>query len=332
MTTPVIPRLRPTITTEEGTPVVTEPTASLERLPGWKLRLLERIQNTGADHHRVLTMGYPDYHPDHGSGDIRIQIWRTHLHTLDSDRAELERYAAAAGVPIVAIRQARAAGQRGVRWEDSVLSPRVSGHGEDPVRAHMIEDIAADIWTLEHMAAVNVEHTIRGADGRFPHHRDAEAQFDRNMVALWHRADDTAQILGLPTRERSDLWDRDRSGWQRLTAVTVRTYNDTALHERWRGFAWPGIEHEALRSLDNLAVRHPIPHRGPEPPTPRQLLERADEALSTLAHRSDATGAGRDFDAVVEAFSPRDLVVSWADDTAATADPELGDHPSGPEM
>ncbi|MCC3328260.1 hypothetical protein [Nocardia abscessus] len=305
---------------------MSQPSPELEGLPSWKLRLLERIQNTAADHTRVLRQGYPTYQPHYGSGEIPIQTWRTHLRALDADRGEIELHAAAVGLPDSAITAARAAGQRGVRWGDSVHSPRTMRHGEDPVRAHMVEGVAADIWQLEHMAAVKVEHRLRGLDDTLADDPAAREQFDRNMDALWIRAAETAHVIGLSAEERAQLWERDGAGWLKLVSVTVRGYDDIALSERWRAYAWRGIEHDARRALDTLAINEvTTPEPVSAPPAPHLLLDRATRALSTTTPGQVAAEAG--LGAAVDAALPADLTAVWDSEPAGEPDirpPESG--------
>ncbi|MGQ4618991.1 hypothetical protein [Nocardia sp. R7R-8] len=278
-----------------------------EGLPSWKLRLLERIQDTAADHTRVLRQGCPIYQPRYGSGDeVQLHTWRSHLRALEADRSEIELHAAAVGVPESAITAARVAGVRGLRWADSAHSPNTMRRGEDPVRAHMVEGIAADVWQLEHMAAISVEYRLRGLDDIGADDPGAREQFDRNMAAVWTRANETAHVVGLSAAERAQLWDRDSAGWLKLVSVTVRGYDDPALLERWRVYAWRGIEHDARRALDPLAgqaVTSPEPSGAP--PAPQLLIDCAAEALSTTTPGQVAPEAG--IDAVAAAAPDRDV-------------------------
>ncbi|WP_063043320.1 hypothetical protein [Nocardia pseudovaccinii] len=298
---------------------MSEPIPEIEGLPSWKLRLLERIQNASADHVRVLLQGHPTYEAHYGSGEVPMQTWRTHLLALAADRHEIEIHASAVGVPAAAIAQAREMGTRGLRWGDSVHSPPTTRHGEDPVRAHLIEGIAADVWQLEHMAAINVAHRLRSVDGRFPPDPTAQAQFDRNMAALWTRAKDTGHVIGLTGDERAEIWGRDDAGWTHLAAATVHRYSDAALHERWRTYTWRGIEHEARRSIDNLAADRAQDPGMALPPAPHQLVERATQALTGTATRGEVSAEVR-IDIAVDAALAVDPAVGW--DSEPVSEPE----------
>ncbi|MEV4237086.1 hypothetical protein AB0J47_18130 [Nocardia sp. NPDC049737] len=307
-----------------------EPTPEVEYLPSWKLRLLERIQDSAADHARMLRQGYPTYEPHYGSGEIPLQNWRTHLRALEADREEIATHALAVGIPSSAIDRAYAVGQRGLRWADSVWSP-LKPRGEDAVRAHMVEGVAADIWQLEHMAAIAVERRFGRPPSRIQHSPDATevAQYGRNMAALWNRANNVAHAIELTAQERAELWGRDEAGWLRLTAVTVRCYNDADLMERWRAYAWPGIEHEARRSIDTLPVGQVAgDEQGAAPPTPHVLIDRATEALTVTTPAEEAARA--DIGDAVDAALPPDPVAAWDDETGIEPDarpPEPGSSP-----
>ncbi|MGV9822952.1 hypothetical protein [Nocardia xishanensis] len=296
-----------------------QPLSEVERLPSWKLGLLERIQNTAAEHARVLVNGHPVYQSHYGSGDVQIQSWRTHLRALAADRAEIEIHAAAVGVPDAAIAQVRSAGLRGQRWEDSVASSRAMRDGDNPVRAQLVDGIAGDVWQLEHMAAIHVAHQLRGFDGRVPRDAEADSQFDRNMTALWSRAADAAIVAGLTGRERDQLWERDPAGWQHLAALTVCSYSDAELHERWRVYAWGGIEHEVRRSSDHLTFNDRSQgDLEAGPPAPHVLIYRATQALLTGPTQE---GTDEQIDTAVGAALPHDPSVGW--DSEAVTEPDV---------
>ncbi|MEU2258113.1 hypothetical protein ABZ540_33625 [Nocardia xishanensis] len=297
------------------------PISEPERLSSWKVRLLERIQNLSADHARVLVRGHPDYQPHYGDGQIPIHTWHSHLRALVAERTEIEEHAAAVGISAVAIAEARAAGQRGLQWDDSVHAARTLRHGEDPERTAMIEQIAADVWQLEHMAAITVEHQLRGFDGRVPRDPAADAQFDANMVALWARADTTAHVAGLTGEEAAELWGRDPAGWQAV-AVRVRGYDDAELHQRWRTYAWPGIEHNARRISEHLTAAEATTLT---PPTPHVLIHHAAQAITAIDPTLMATTDR--IRSAVQAALPPDPDRGWDSEPASQPDhrpPEPG--------
>ncbi|WP_280183751.1 hypothetical protein [Nocardia cyriacigeorgica] len=252
---------------------MTSPTP-YDGLSTWKLRLLARIQKTSADHARVLRSGYPEYQPHYGAGDIPIQTWRTHLRAIAADLGDMTAHAAAVDIPSRVISEALAAGARGELWGDSVHTPPALAHGESEVWAHMVDGVASDIWQLEHMAVLRVEHTARGLDARVS--AGEIADFDVNMESLRARATMTADAIALPERDRAEIWDRTRDGWQRLAEATVFGYSDTELHERWRTMAWPGLAFEARRDLDTLTATT----LGHPPSTREQLIIHAGEVIA----------------------------------------------------
>ncbi|WP_378741200.1 hypothetical protein [Nocardia brasiliensis] len=292
---------------------MTRPIPASQDLPSWKLRLLEKIQNTAADHAKALRHAFPDYDPPDGAANIKVQTWRTHLMVLRSDLREIELHATGVGVPSAAIAAAREAGQWGQRWGDSMHSPPAMRHGEEPVRAHMVGGIAQDVWQLEHMAVIRVEHQIRNHDHRFPYDAAATSQFDRNMAALWQRAAAVAQVVELSRVEAQEIWGRDHHGWRHLSAVTVHTYDDAELYERWRTYTWRGLEHSARRDTDNLALSSGTDLSSLGPPRPAVLIDNATDALSTQS-------AGQRADSQVEAALANPPETTWTAEPSAERD------------
>ncbi|MEV0027912.1 hypothetical protein [Nocardia sp. NPDC050793] len=298
-----------------------QPVSEPDRLASWKVRLLERIQNLSADHARVLLRGHPDYQPHYGDGHIPIQNWHSHLRALAAERAEIEDHAAAVGISAVAIAEARAVGQRGLQWDDSVHAARTHRHGEDPERAAMIDQIAADVWQLEQMAVITVEHRLRGFDGRVPRDPAADAQFDANMVALWARADTAARRAGPTGDEAAELWERDPAGWQAV-AMRVRGFDDAELHQRWRTYAWPGIEHSARRTSEHLTAAE----AALTPPTPHVMIHHATNAITTIDPTLMATNDG--LSTAVRAALPQSVALDW--DSEPATEPEHRPPEPGP--
>ncbi|MFD3510083.1 hypothetical protein [Nocardia sp. NPDC058666] len=257
------------------------PLSGAEELSSWQLRLLERIQNISVEHTRVVIAGHPRWSATTGTGDMAVQTWRTHLRALEGDRAEIALHAAAVGVPQRWIDHAREFGARGVRWgedqaSDQVLMLRTP---EETTRAQWIEGIAADVWQLEHMALVRAEHLHRVQESRLPDEEPALSQLETNMAALWTRAITTAASVHLTDLERAQLWERDSAGWQQLAVLTAASYTDAQLHERWRVFAWPGIERQANQVAENLVLE---PGLAVGPPDPIAMVQRAETALDMV--------------------------------------------------
>ncbi|MEU5762225.1 hypothetical protein [Nocardia sp. NPDC047648] len=285
-------------------------------MPSWKLRLLGRIQDISAEHTHILSAGYPTFDSRDGLESVPIRIWRDRLRSLASDRAEIEFYAAAVGLPASAIDEARQAGHRGVRWYDSTLTTGSLPGSKDRVHAYMVDGIATDVWQLEHMAAIAAEQRFGRAPDQASHRRELDEvdQFGRNMAALWNRANVVAHAIGLSAQERTQIWGRDTAGWQRLAGL-VATYDDGELHERWRAYAWRGVEHEILRDLDRLPTYQlPDTEPGEAPPLPHLLIERAANAVAGL-RSSEASGPDLLIDA---AFLPHTAPIV---DTENSADP-----------
>jgi len=303
-----------------------QPIPGVDSLPSWKLRLLERIQSISADHTQLLREGFPVYQPHFGSADIALQTWRRQLLVLEAHREEITVHALAVDIPTEAVHHVGETGAQGVRWGHSVHSPLTMREGEDPVRARMIEGIAGDIWQLEHMAVMRVEHQQRALDRHFPAD-DPRWQFDANILALWTRAAQTAQVIGLTASERAELWGRDEAGWQRLAALTVRGYDNAELHQRWQTYSWRGIEHAARLDVESLPERKPIQEPGNEPPRPHTLIERATTALNSLngfTPQDADTGVGEAIEAVLDT----DTALGW--DSTATA--HTDQHPPDPSV
>ncbi|MBF6125537.1 hypothetical protein [Nocardia brasiliensis] len=317
-----------------------QPPAQLADLPYWQLRLLEQLQNTVAGHRRLLLDGPGPYQAEHGSGEIQLQLWQTDLRWLAGQRFELlGRARATAGLPDTALSYALKQGARQRRWDAEHYRTGDRG-GEDPDRARMVESLAGDIWSLEHMAAIRVQHRIRRTAGQLPHHSRAEAQFDRNLNAIWQRAATTAGLLELSETECAQLWCRDTAGWRRLFEVSVDRYTAAGLYERWHALAWAGIEHDLRRSIDNLgATGVALGDPGPRPPRPEVLIGRAS-AIHV------APSPGQSTDELIQTALPHEPSTLWdneltADDVSNTgwdhrsgaepAAPATGEKPYGPQ-
>ncbi|MFC8529189.1 hypothetical protein [Nocardia sp. NPDC057227] len=308
------------------------PRSELDRLPPWSLRLLERIQNTTATHARVLRSGFPAHDPGTAGSAVPVLSWRAHLRALESERTESEIHALATGISPEAIAWARAGGERGQQWSERGNAPPISGHREEPVRAHMVGGIAHDVWHLEHTAAVIAEYQHRVAQGQLPEDSATYQRLQRNLLAVWERADATAHAVELTPAEGAAIWGRDRVGWQHLVAVTVRGYDNAALVERWQIYGWPGLEHEAHRATANLAVHTPASQRAVSPPVVWRMIQDATDAI---ADTEPFAVGDRALERAVRAALPTDHAAAWdtEPDTGPTSNGARGRgaEPGNPE-
>ncbi|GAA5104852.1 hypothetical protein [Nocardia iowensis] len=251
------------------------------QLAGWKARMLNRIADLAARHTLVLHEGYPLYRHSDGRGAVAIEAWRSRLRDLDTIRGELEIRAELVGVHTELIDAARDAGERGEHWSDRVSSPPTV-RDDNPGRAPLLDAIAEDMWTLEHMAAVVVARQYRDNKGAgFTLDPQTRQQYERNMIAVWERINTTAAAAELTEAEQAEIWHRDQDGWLRVFSRTVYGYGDRALEERWHAYAWPGIEWDAHRASTNLpADRVQLIESSVQAPWPGVLIDRAAHAMA----------------------------------------------------
>ncbi|MGW0357132.1 hypothetical protein ACWDXV_23265 [Nocardia nova] len=248
----------------------------------WQQRLLDRIQDLSDDRGRLLRAGY-DTPP--GAGELSMLAWRTQLLQLGADRTEIETHARAIGIPDTEIAAARAAGSRG-RRADTRPEP-----GVDAVRGHVTTWVASDTWQMQHMAAIDVARRMRAVTDtpRFEPEPWMVAQFERNLSALWIRAGNIADAIGLTVDEAAGMWARTSGEWRRILDVTTHTYDNEALEERWRVYARSGIETSAVRDATAVSLRVDVA-RFAQPvriPTPHAMKTAAAAAL--LSHSSVGT-------------------------------------------
>ncbi|MEV6362156.1 hypothetical protein [Nocardia asteroides] len=271
---------------------MSHPLSGAEELPSWQLRLLEGIQNTSYHHYRTLYHGYPQYSPAHSSGtNIQLEAWRTNLRALEDQRGELELHAHSLDVPQRMIDAAADAGARGVRWGDTPETARlpVAPPGVDWTRLHMLEQIASDVWKMEHAVVVRAEYLHRVHTGALPDNEPGERQLHDNIAALWRRTAATAALIGVDAEEARQLWGRGPQSWQRLAELTAASYTDAELLRRFGELSWKGIESDVSRAFDNLATI-PAPDIGP--PTPFDLAQRAETALAAVSFTDEPGAAG----------------------------------------
>lgn len=303
---------------------MTRPPDPWESMPPWQTRLLERIQDVSVDHAQVLRRGFPSYNPAFGGAEVPLQTWRAGLRALEADRSEVEIRARGVGIPEQMIAEARALGSRGVRWSERQPPPPDPARGEAGVREAMVDGVAADVWQLEHMAAISTAHRHRlAAQGIHSEaHPISVSQLQSNMFALWNRAGALARAAGLSAEERTQLWDRNSEGWQRLVQATVHTYDDAALEERWRAYGWRGIEHDARTTVQTLNPGSDLSAgtaTQPLPPLPHLMIQRAEQALENPGASAE-TPSGQ-IGAAIDAALPMGAEHSWGPEPVGETTP-----------
>ncbi|MGW4370343.1 hypothetical protein ACWEKT_32330 [Nocardia takedensis] len=258
-------------------------------LAGWKAGLLAKIQARSLELARVLSRGYPEYVPAAGRGEVALANWRAHLSDLEADRHELILRASASGIPAAMISEAIDNGSQGRVWGESARNPPTSRYGDSSERTESIARLAEDVWTLEHMAVIEVEHRARGLDNDRDH--AVHDQYRRNMEALWTRADRTAALVDPDSAEARELFGRDVAGWRRLAAITVTDYSDSVLEQLWRVHAWGGVESDVVRTLAYLPDTGAVSQHA-RPATREVMLEHAGTALDVVGYGVFGGGSG----------------------------------------
>lgn len=303
---------------------MTEPQSSpVERRPVWQQRLLDRIQDLSDDRGRLLRAGY-DTPP--GAGELSMLAWRMHLLQLGADHTEIETHARAIGIPDAEIAAARSAASRGRRAD---IRPEP---GVDAVRGHVTTWVASDAWQMQHMAAIDAARRTRAVTDtpRFEPEPWMVAQFERNLSALWIRAGNVADAIGLTVDESAGMWARTGGEWRRILDATIDTYDDEALEERWRVYARSGIETSAVRDATAVSLRVDVARSAQTVriPTPHAMKTAAAAAL--LSHSS--VGADTIADAIDRALPAQADPTRW--EAAPPTDPHQApgrDLDTGPE-
>ncbi|WP_067859911.1 hypothetical protein [Nocardia shimofusensis] len=137
---------------------------------------------------------------------------------------QLEQVALGIGVPKPWIDYARAAGQRGMRWEagQSLLG---SGHVE---REHLISMLGREVRGLQDMAGIGAIYIGRGGLDA-----DVVARFRRVMGMTWQRLGAISHALGLSNEEQHQVWRRGDRHWSTAVATQFANTDPKSLAQRW---------------------------------------------------------------------------------------------------
>lgn len=269
-------------------------------LTGWKARLLDRIRDLASEEWQILrdnelSPPWPQK-PDPALNHLRVRTIE-----LRRQQHDLKLRARACGIRHADVNAAANLSVWGHR-RAPVLE------GDEAVRARLIDAIADDIWTLEHMAALEVDRRFyTRAEDPAPG-RQEQQQFESNMAAIWARAAAVASYAGLSDDERSDLWGRDQKGWVSLFENAIYPYDD--IMDRWRAHSASDMVADASRSMGTaeLGLRQSA-EADTQPPLPQVLIDRAVATLDAAIREagSEAEYRAARLDWYLGAIYPGDM-------------------------
>ncbi|MEV6140494.1 hypothetical protein AB0L63_31530 [Nocardia sp. NPDC051990] len=180
--------------------------------------LLKGVQNLAYDNHQTL---HRARHAGHTRPPPEVVA---HLGITDLSREQLEGVGLAVEVPKAWIDYARAAGERGTRWQPGQV---MLGSGQVQ-RSTLTAALGQQVRHLQDMAGVAAAHTGHGEMGS-----DAVARFRRVMGMTWQRLGAVAYALSLSEEERHQVWQRGDQHWSTAVAGQVRDHSVQQLAARW---------------------------------------------------------------------------------------------------
>ncbi|SUE28929.1 Uncharacterised protein [Nocardia farcinica] len=195
--------------------------------------LIKAVQNIAYDNQQLL-----ERHRATGDSGITPQLAR-HLQIGDRSREQLEHVALSVGVPKAWLDYARAAGQRGARWQPGRV---MLGAGHVP-RGALIAALGRDVHALQDLAGIAAAHTSSSRVDA-----DTFARFRRVMGMTWQRLGAISHALALSEEERHQVWQRGNTHWTTAVAAHVGDYSVAEVSARW---------HQVARS-DFTAVSLPV--------------------------------------------------------------------------
>lgn len=287
--------------------------------------LLKAVQNLAYDNRQRRETA-------RGSGEDSIAAEvREHMRIGDRSREQIEAVAAAVGAPKSWIDYARAAGERGARWQAGQVML-----GDGPLdRRTVTAGMAREVAGLQDMAGIAAAATSR-FDGR---DRDTAARFRRVMGITWQRLGALAHVLALTEEERHQLWQRGRYHWSTVVADHVRGYSDQQLATRWHRTADIDFTAAAMPLIvlqtagvthDDIAAQMPI---GPD-----RMVELTATALAERQPASTPLAVdnpGASIDAAITAATsadPAPATGAFAPESTQPASPPPAIHESGPDL
>ncbi|MGY2087903.1 hypothetical protein [Nocardia gipuzkoensis] len=236
--------------------------------------LLKSVQNLAYDSQQLLERAHQAGHTSPPPEVVaQVQIGQR-------SRDQCEAVALAVGVPKAWIDYARAAGERGTRWQPGQA---LLGSGQVE-RSALVTALRREIHGLQDMAGLGAAYPRRAALDE-----DAVARFRRVMGMTWQRLGAVSHALGLSEDERHQVWQRGYGHWATTVAEQLRGQSDQQLAKRWKQVAGADFTAVAMPMLvlqaagitpDDIATQMPI--------SPDRMVEHAAAALSTTDRNATA--------------------------------------------
>ncbi|MGW4370344.1 hypothetical protein ACWEKT_32335 [Nocardia takedensis] len=176
--------------------------------------LLRGVQNVALDNrlHRALR-------GDPAEGVVEDREW-----IGQRSLAQLEQVALGVGVPKAWVDYARAAGERGERWQPGTTMLG-SGHVD---RDQLLAGLAREVRALQDIAGIGAVFLERGGLDE-----DADSRFRRVAGMTWQRVGAISHALRLSTEERHQVWRRGQQHWATAVAARLSTSEPKELAQQW---------------------------------------------------------------------------------------------------
>ncbi|WP_280215827.1 hypothetical protein [Nocardia cyriacigeorgica] len=285
--------------------------SELDRLPGWKLRLLHTMEDLTFEITQVLARGLPRYRPGSEAGMRAVRMWRADVVAADAERRQVRLRCLAAGIDAAIVDEAVRVSAAGSRLPDS---SHAHSAVEDP-REHYIDLVAEDVFRLEQQALLHAWGTA--VVGRVRAKRDEvdpAAAFLRNMSVLRDRAAVWAQIGGLGLSQAAEMWDRDPAGWDLLVEVTIDAVDEDSRTHWWQVASRQDFRRTAYWTAESLVEEYGLTTEPAlRPPDPGTLIARAAAAVARHYQKAAIGNAV-------------DTATTTAVDTTPGLDADAGDH------
>ncbi|WP_378741213.1 hypothetical protein [Nocardia brasiliensis] len=271
------------------------PALRVRDLPAEQAKILGRIHELASQARYLGRIAHNGY-----LGAVQDNDEFIRLREVDRDRKLTEARAYGNGIPPSWVEHARQLGHTGQDWTPEQRLPPA----HTPPRRRTASRVVDDTRQMTEMAAVHAvrEHLLAATTGSPALDPAAAHQFSRNLEALWTRAARTADAVGIPGRDREEIFTVSDEEFRDRVSDFLR-YSPGDLDMVWRRHAAESIASSVRRSLKNLRranagndITTPDP-AARQPPDPASLIERAHHVLHTLLSEQLDTGA--DIDAAI---------------------------------